>query len=813
MVDESGWRNPIQLLLRPWRDGAFRVLALSLFVASLTIASVVLLRAELNARFSERGAEMLGGDLLIDGSRAPDAAQLALLDGLPHSTRIKFQSVVVQGDEVLLVGIKAVDQGWPLVGSVSVADARFSNVHKERGHGPAPGRVWVADQVLDRLGLAVGDTLTLGQLTLTIEHMLVREPDQRGGFYSMSPRVLMHHDDLADSGMVGPGSRLDHEYAVLSDQPAALRAKLETLLRPDQRIDEVADVLARSMGPFSQLTVWVGLGVMMISVLCGAAIYLSTGLRVARQAAQAALLRTFGASRRQVSGRLLGGELLATLPAALAGLLLAVLMTVLARQALGWDDRPLTADGGTVSLLLLAPLLLLAAFALPRLAALATVPALSILNQQASNQPRRQVLELGAALAGPMLIATLLTGSLAELGLMLVLLAGLGVGLPLLFWPLLRWLDRHSSHWPVARRLAIRRLSRRPATTLPLLAALTLASAILALTGQSGSGLLLDWQQRLPERAPNHFVFNLFGDDQPLLDNWLHKHGAEAQPLYPIVRGRLTTINGVPVREAVSKEDGQADRTLNRDLALTEDDQLPATNRLAAGVWHGDNNASGEVSVETEIADSLGLAVGDQLRFVGPSGEVSATVTSLREVDWDSFAPNFYFMFSPGTLHQQDITWLTSFWLPEGDGRRLAELVRALPHVTLFDVNALLERAQGLIRQASQAIALLASLLALSALLVLFAALLASAGQRRADQQLLRTLGAKRQLLNRVNWLEFAALGGLSALAALLVVAAALLPLGNLLFAGALPWSWWQGLPLAVGLAVACLGSLLSRRL
>ena len=800
-------------LWRPWRDGAFRVLALSLFIASLAIATVVLLRAELNARFADRGAEMLGGDLVIDGSRAPDAAQLALLDGLTHSTRIKFQSVVVKDGEVLLVGIKAVDDGWPLVGRVSVSAGRFSNQIEERDHGPAAGSVWVADQVLDRLALEVGDNLTLGQLTLTIERMLVREPDQRGGFYSMSPRVLMHHADLAESGMVGPGSRLDHEYAVLSDQPAALRAKLAPLLRPDQRLDEVADVLARSMGPFSQLTVWVGLGVMMISVLCGAAIYLSTGLRVARRATQAALLRTFGASRRQVSRRLLGGELLATLPAALAGLLLALLVTALARQALGWDDRPLAADGWTVLLLLLAPLLLLAAFALPRLVALATVPALAILNQQADSRPRRQALELAAALAGPMLIATLLTGSLAELGLMLLLLAGLGVGLPLLFWPLLRWLDRHSGHWPVARRLAVRRLSRRPATTLPLLAALTLASAILALTGQSGSGLLLDWQQRLPERAPNHFVFNLFGADQPVLADWLARHQAEAQPLYPIVRGRLTSINGVPVREAVSKEDDRADRTLNRDLALTEDDQLPASNRLLEGVWHGEQAAPGEVSVESEIADSLGLTLGDELGFVGPSGEVTATITSLREVDWDSFAPNFYFMFSPATLAEQDITWLTSFWLPEGDGQRLAELVRALPHVTLFDVNALLERAQGLIRQASQAIALLASLLALSALLVLFAALLASAGQRRADQRLLRTLGAERQLLNRVNWLEFAALGGLSALAALLVVAAAVVPLGQLLFGGELPWSLWQGLPLLVGLAVAALGALLSRRL
>jgi putative ABC transport system permease protein len=798
-----------RLLLRPWRDSAFRILALALLVASLALTSVVLLRAELDARFSARGAEMLGGHLVLDSSRAPEPVQREIFSTLAHSELIKFQSVVVHDEQVLLVSVKAVDQHWPLLGDVLLSDQRFAGAQTSVQHGPATGEVWVADQLLDRLGLQVGDALPLGQSSLTISAMLVREPDQGGGFYSMNPRVLMNRADLDSTGILAPGSRYGYDVAMLTDNPKAITEQLTPTLRPDQEIENVDDTLNRSMGPLKQLTLWVSLGVMLITVLCGAAIYLTTGLRVARRATLAALLRTFGASRQTIIRRLLGHELLAVLPVVLIGIGCGGLIAVTARSALGWEGA-LAAGISDWLLVLLGPLTLFAAFALPRMSALAAVPALQVLNRQSDQSLRRSGLELAAALIGPMAIASILTGSVQDLLLVLLLLAALGVALPALLWPLLLALDKRSQRWSVASRIAVRRLSRRRTTTLPLMAALTLAMAILALAGQSGTGLLSEWQRKLPANAPNHFILNLFAEDQPVLEQWQQQHGATANPLYPIVRGRLTLINEVPVREAVTKENDRADRALNRDLALTEENRLPESNRVRDGQWHGKRR--GEVSVEAELADSLGLKTGDRLTFVTSRSELHATVTSIREVDWESFAPNFYFMFSPGAFVEQDATWLTSFWLPEGDGRRVAELMAALPHITLLDVNAILERAQGIVTQASQATAVLAGLLASAALLVLVAALLATADQRRADQSLLRALGARQALLRKVNWLEFVALGLGAAVGATLIVLAAMAPLAILLFNGQLLWSWWQGLPLLTGVAVALLGGLVGRR-
>ncbi|MFN3713387.1 MAG: ABC transporter permease [Alcanivoracaceae bacterium] len=800
----------IRLLTRPWRDSAFRVLALALFVASLALTTVVLLRAELDARFADRGAELLGGQLLLDGSRAPEPEQFLILQDYRYSTVIQFQSVVIDNDTLLLVSAKVVDEHWPLLGDVLISNQRFGGERRTVQHGPAPGSVWVADQLLDRLGLQVGDHLSLGQSSLPITAMLVREPGQGGGFYSMNPRVLMHAADLDATGVLAPGSRYGYDVALLTDDAAALRAQLTPTLRPDQKIEDVNDAMDNSMGPLRQLTLWISLGVMLITVLCGAAIYLTTGLRVARRATHAALLRTFGASRRTIIQRLLGHELLAALPVVAIGVALGGVIALLARRALGWED-PLAAGLSEWLLVIVGPMALFAAFALPRMSSLASVPALQVLQRQQDQNLRRSGLELSAALIGPMVIAAILTGSVRDLFLVLLLLAGLGVLLPALLWPLLLVLDRRSRHWSVTARLAVRRLSRRRTTTLPLMAALTLAIAILTLAGQSGTGLLSEWQRKLPPQAPNHFVINLFEEDQPLLADWQQRHGARAEPLYPIVRGRLTLINDIPVRDAVTKENDRAERALTRDLSLTEEQQLPESNRIRDGEWHGAR--AGEVSAEAQLADSMGLTLGDRLTFVGSRGEMSATLTSIREVDWDSFAPNFYFMFSPGAFAEQDATWLTSFWLAEGDGRRVAELMQSLPHITLFDVNAILDRAQSIIAQASQATVLLASLLMAAALLVLVAALLATAEQRRADQGLLRALGARQALMRRVNWLEFFALGMSAAVGATLIVLAALVPLGILLFGGNMPWSWWLLLPLAIGSLITLLGGLVGRRI
>ncbi len=794
--------------LGPWRDRAFQLLALAITIASFALSSIILLHAELEQRFAVRTAEMLGGELVLTGTRAPEPDQRKLLSDSLTATVVDFSTVLVHNDELLLVSARAVDEHYPLYGQMQTAPSRFDKA-QATAQGPAPGEIWVEDQVLDRLKIKPGDKLAIGSEELLLSRVIQQLPDQSAGFYSMNPRIVFNAKDLASTGVLGPGTRITYRQMISGDATTItkLQNDLDATLRPDQRLEDIENAAVRSMGPLRQLTLWANLAVLLVAMLCGATIYLATSERVARRARLAGLLRSFGASRRQIISRLLGTEFIAMLPASAIGSLLGIGLISIIHQSLDWQGS-LTATGVQWTTILIAPLVLWLAFALPRLTALIRIPAIDVLNQRNKPKPLSTNIELTAALGAPVLLAGLLTESLADLGNLLGLLVVLGVGLPALLWPILKTLDLISGKLPLASRLALRRLSRRPALTLPLLAALTMAMAVIALAGQTGNQLLDEWRSRLPQQAPNHFVLNLFEKDFPIFNQWLEKQGAITQPFYPIVRGRLTEINGAPVSEAVTKEKENRNEALNRDLALTEAADMLASNKINSGTWHP---AKGTVSVEQELADRLGLNLGDKLMFITSRGAVRAEIASLREVDWDTFEPNFYFMFAPGGLADQDITWLTGFWLPDGDGKRLADLMTQLPHITLLDVNTLLNKANEIIGQASGATALLAVLLMSAAVLVLAAALLGGQAQRGRDNALLRTLGGDLTLIYRVTWAEFITLCGCAASAAMIIIFAALYPLTAQLLNDTPDLSYWQLVPLLIGLGVASVGVLASR--
>jgi len=235
---------------RPWRDGAFRLLATALAIAAFALASILLLRAELNERFDRRTAEVLGGQLVLDGSRAPEPAQRELLDPLRTVTAVEFRTVLVRGDQTLLVSARAVTPPYPLFGRLTLADERFGP-ERTVDHGPPPGEAWLAGQALDRLGLEVGDTITVGQKQLELAAVLKREPDGGAGFYSMSPRLLMHHDDLQATGVIAEGTRLGHETLIAGppERIARVRPQLENSLRPDQELEGVDDDAEETLSP------------------------------------------------------------------------------------------------------------------------------------------------------------------------------------------------------------------------------------------------------------------------------------------------------------------------------------------------------------------------------------------------------------------------------------------------------------------------------------------------------------------------------------------------------------------------------------
>jgi len=789
-------------VFKPWRSPAFRVQAIALLVAAFAMTAMLILRDSVDQRFNQRTAVALGADWILEGTRFPEPSQQQAVADLRHAQAVSFSSVLINNDQFLLASIRALSENFPLYGELSVSDSRFSEPYPI-GHGPKSGTVWLAGQVLDRLGLKTGEFITLGERSFLITKVLVQEPDQQAGFYSMNPRALIHLADLESTAVLGPGSRYRHHLLVAADdaQRTVLYKQLSDTLRSDQSIETVGTTELRSQGPVEQMFLWSQLAVMLVVLLCAAAIYLTASHRARQQQTLCAVMKTVGARQQQIVRRLLGGDVLALLLPILAGVGLAVL--------LGWQLAALLgADGLFVTPVvwgLVGPVLLWLGFAAPTLWVSLSLPATALLSgREAPTKLGRRVLLI--AILTPIPLAAIMTGSLAALWPLLLLTLAVSLGLPMILWPLVMLMDRFSARLGLAGRLALRRLSRRKAATLPLLAALIISLSVLSLSVQTGRELLGDWRATLPEQAPNYFVINLFDQDIDDFKNWLTDHNSEAQPLYPVVRARLTEINDQPVRDAVTKEQDRAERALNRDLSLTQAARLPESNKLTDGRW-----ATGpdEVTVETKLAESLGLELGDSLTFTGPGPAINATVVGLREVDWESFAPNFYFIFSPDTLKAQSRTWITSFFLPQVQQAELGGLVQKFPQISLLDVNAILATLQDIIGQASRAAFVVGVLLLLAALLVLMAALLAMTDTLRRDNHLLVVIGGRRALLRKTAALQAFYLFGGSALLANLIHLAALIPLGMRLFDSQLPLSPWLLLPWSIA-ALVTLAALLA---
>jgi len=318
-------------------------------------------------------------------------------------------------------------------------------------------------------------------------------------------------------------------------------------------------------------------------------------------------------------------------------------------------------------------------------------------------------------------------------------------------------------------------------------------------------GDLLDrWQQQLPPDAPNYFLLNITQAQVPQVRDFLQQHQIKPETFYPVVRARLVELNG-------KAADPRHDNALNRELNLTWQAQRPDHNPLLAGSWPP---RAGEVSIEAELAQRLGVKPGDMLTFSGDTQQFSARISSLRKVDWESLRPNFFFIFPPGALDQQPQTWLTSFRIANNPAL-LAQLNRTFPTLSLLDIGSIMKQIGQVLAQVSQALEIMVVLVTLCGVLLLLAQIQIGMRQRRQELVVYRTLGASRRLLRGTLWCEFALLGVVSGIAAALGAEAALWALQRKIFD--FPWQpdWtlWFALPLCGALLLSLCGGWLGVQL
>jgi len=316
-------------------------------------------------------------------------------------------------------------------------------------------------------------------------------------------------------------------------------------------------------------------------------------------------------------------------------------------------------------------------------------------------------------------------------------------------------------------RFAWQGILRHPRASIGQILAFGITLAAILLSLMIRNELIDTWRQQLPENAPNHFALNIFPDQLTPFEQSLQDKGIKSSPFYPIVRGRLTHINQTPVQQIVTKG-SQGDSATHRELSLTWSGDVPEENTLAAGSWW--NHAEpGLVSVEQKLADSLKVKLGDRLVFNSGGRQFEATVANLRTLRWESMKPNFYMIFSPGTLEAFPYTLMTSFYLPEANKDALSALAKEFPAMSILEVDRILRQLQTLFEQLTQAVNYLFYLASLAALTVLFAAVYSTLDHRIHESALLRTFGASRRLLRKTQAIEFFCLGAISGVIGVLI--------------------------------------------
>ncbi len=807
----------LRQLLRDARAGELRVLFFALLIAVAASTAIGYFGARLNDAMLLRATEFLGADLVLRGSAPAEPEQVEAGEQLQlrHARLVEFSSVVATADNLQLTSVKAADDSYPLRGELRSAAAPYQP--EQPGPGPQPGEAWAEARLFAALDLQIGDQIEVGNKPLRLTRVLTYEPDRVGDFYSLTPRVLMHLDDLEATGVVQPGSRVSYRelWRGSPEQLGAYEERIKADLQPHQRIETAKDGNRQIGGALGRAERYLNLASLAAVLLAGVAVALSAARFAARRFDASALLRCLGLSRREAlmlySLQLAYLGLFASTVGALLGWAAQHGLFFLLRELVVSEVPPATLWPALAGIA--TGLVALAGFALPPLAALGRVPPLRVLRRDMLPIPPSSWLVYGAAVVALGLIMWRLS---LDLKITLALLGGgllatviLGGLLLLALKGLRRALSGASLTW----RLGLGQLLRHPLAAAGQSLAFGLILLAMALIGLLRGELLDTWQNQLPDNAPNHFVLNVLPADRDAFAARIEALSDHVAPLYPVVPGRLVAINGEPVRQLVSKE-SQGERAIRRDLSLTWAQEIPADNRLTAGQWWP--SARGElpgVSVEAELAESLQVQLGDRLSFTVGGLTRDVSVTSLREVNWDSFQPNFYMIFEPQTLEDIPATYMTSFHLPEGRDRELVQLARDFPSATILQVEALLSQLRSILSQVSLAVEYVLMFVLAAGLAVLFAGLQATLDERIRQGALLRALGAERTLLIRARRTEFGVLGAASGVLAALGCELVSALLYHFVFD--LRWQphpWLLLLPLIGALLVGAAGVLGTRR-
>ena len=778
------------------RQGNLWPISVALILVIASIFALSALAERMEQVIVKQGKDALTADaVFVSANPIPDTL-LASTESLERSMMTRFATMAFSDNGMQLISVRAVDDNYPLMGELVLENNPAGRVKENQ--------LWLDERIMTQLSVKSGDSVTIGDAEFTVSGAVLMEPGLSFNPFQQMPSAYIHQSDVDKTGAIQVGSRVQYRLFLQADDKTLKSLQDDTQLSPSDRW-RTQDTASRSNEVFERTTQYLSLTVAIVIIMAATTLVLTCQNYVNSRTQTIAMLKSLGASRRWIEKWLFIQVTILLISASVVGLLLGSGLEYLLRIPLkDLLPDPLPSYGVTPFLVafISAVLITVPALGIPLLGLIKT-PALEVLQQgKAQRSWKRMLLVLVPVVPLLLLYAdnTLVWIVLTGIAVLFVVLAAVSVTLTKLF-------ARVSTH--PAMKLALSRINRTPVTSGLQFGALALSLMLLSIIWLVRSDILADWERTLPADAPNVFALNI-GDYE--LDNYLEtldKNGVTRSQAYPIIRGRLTEINGQNVKEV--EYEGEGSDAIRRELNLTWGDTLPEYNDVLSGEWTN----KGSVSVEADVANDLGIKLGDTLRFVINSQNYDAVVDTIRYVEWRDMKPNFYFIFSSDVMANLPGSYLISYRIEEGNEALLTSMSRAHPTVSVLDIRTMGEKIQALIQQIVSAITILALLGVVAGLLLIFTLLRLSLSQRQQEIRLYRTLGSSKKRINTTLWAEYGIMAliasGVAVFAAEVCVAA-VMTYGFDLNAQIHP-ELWIALPLATFVTLALVVMSLLKRL
>ena len=745
-------------------SGDLLILFLSIVLAVTSISSVGFLGDRLKSSMQMQASSILGADLVLRSASKIDSKylDLAAANDLDSAEMSTFLSMIITEDDNLLTSIKAVTASYPLRGELKIVNSQGAKI-KHFG-SPEPGNIWIERKVLETLELMELDKVSIGNKNFIVEGIIEDYPDRNSSFVGFYPVAIVNINDVDAMGVIQTGSRVVYRNLFSGTQDNLERfEKLLEEIPANIRVQNALDVGDNLGEDIANSTTFFNLASLFTIIISVIASMMAVRRYASRNLLHTSLMKVFGASKLFILGHQIMQLTLVAIFASSLGLifgyglqhlLLSTLHGIINADLPPPSSRPVILGFITAAFVIFAT-------ASPYIKILSETEPIRILRNDFNIKLSSNLMIYLVAFFTMFGFLGALFQDIKLIIYIVISLILVTASLYLIGRLLIYGLSRVKFSYGTGWKLGLKNIVQRGNDSILQVIIFGLSLLFLVVLAETRTDLVDSWTETLDEDTPNYFLFNIQQYNLDPISNYFKDQGNIVPDFTPLIRGRLLSA------ARPGSEDVNFENLMEREANLTWRNQLPLSNSLVEGEWWTNGNEVEEVSIDREIAESMNLKIGDELTFSAGGKTFSVTVSSFREIEWQSFSPNFFFILSPAAGKELPNSYITSIKL-ENSKKFMNNFTNRFPTITSVDLEAIIEQGKSSLASASLAVQYIFFLTFIAGILALIASVYSNRDQRTKETAIMHAIGASRALIFKSAASEFLILGLLSATTAII---------------------------------------------